>query len=139
MNHTEDHFKQKANDWDFNPLVRDLSMGISQSIREHAGINEQLNVMDFGAGTGLLCSQLVGDVKQITAVDISASMLEKLAMKIELKGKDNNFDINFQLISGYFNELNDPNSEKFKYLQYQFQPSFESFISGVFNSKNYGQ
>ena len=46
-----------------------------------------MKVLDFGAGTGLVCAHVAPHVEQVLAVDISASMLEKLAAKPELKGK----------------------------------------------------
>lgn len=46
-----------------------------------------MKIMDFGAGTGLITSQVAPHVASITAVDISQSMLSKLAEKINLKNK----------------------------------------------------
>jgi 2-polyprenyl-3-methyl-5-hydroxy-6-metoxy-1,4-benzoquinol methylase len=43
--------------------------------------------MDFGAGTGLICSKIAPQVERVFAVDISESMLEKLSQKEELLGK----------------------------------------------------
>lgn len=43
--------------------------------------------MDFGAGTGLICAHVAPRVEKIYAVDISESMLERLAAKPELQGK----------------------------------------------------
>jgi len=40
--------------------------------------------MDFGAGTGLITSQVAPLVKKIVAVDISETMLNKLFTKPEL-------------------------------------------------------
>lgn len=46
-----------------------------------------MRVMDFGAGTGLICAHVAPLVEKVYAVDISASMLERLAAKPELQGK----------------------------------------------------
>jgi len=43
--------------------------------------------MDFGAGTGLITSQVAPHVNKITAVDVSGAMLEQLLAKQELKDK----------------------------------------------------
>ena len=58
----------------------------------------------------------LGDVAVNQKMKDFNKILYDILLKIELKGKNNNFDINFQLISRYFNELDDPHSEKFKYL-----------------------
>jgi predicted TPR repeat methyltransferase len=46
-----------------------------------------MRVMDFGAGTGLISSQVAPLVKKIVAVDISEAMLNKLVAKPELQAK----------------------------------------------------
>ena len=43
--------------------------------------------MDFGAGTGLITSQVEPLVKKIVVVDISEAMLNKLVSKPVLQGK----------------------------------------------------
>jgi predicted TPR repeat methyltransferase len=46
-----------------------------------------MKVMDFGAGTGLICAQVAPHVGRVYAVDVSAAMLEQLTAKPELQGK----------------------------------------------------
>jgi predicted TPR repeat methyltransferase len=46
-----------------------------------------MQVMDFGAGTGLISSHIAPLVDKIWAVDVSAAMLERLADKDELRGR----------------------------------------------------
>ena len=46
-----------------------------------------MRVLDFGAGKGLITSQVVPLVKKILAVDISEAMLNKLASKLDLCDK----------------------------------------------------
>lgn len=67
-----------------------------------------MNVLDFGAGTGLISAQIAPLVNRITAVDISRAMLDKLASKPELKGKvdtvcrdimDDPLDAGFDLVA----------------------------------------
>jgi predicted TPR repeat methyltransferase len=50
-------------------------------------LRPSMRVLDFGAGTGLICAHVAPLVDKIYAVDISASMLERLAAKPELQGK----------------------------------------------------
>ncbi len=82
-----DHFEQKAQDWDMNDLVRDISRGIGSTLLTHVGLDRTMHVMDFGAGTGLVAQHVAPKVATVTAVDVSTAMLEKLAAKDELKDK----------------------------------------------------
>ena len=82
-----DKFKDKAKDWDVSDRVRQLSAGIGSSILKNVELKANMHVMDFGAGTGLITSQVTPFVNKITAVDISQAMLEQLIAKQELKGK----------------------------------------------------
>jgi predicted TPR repeat methyltransferase len=82
-----DLFEEKAKDWDANERRSSLARAIGNTILERVDLNEQMTVMDFGAGTGLVSSAIAPGVKRILAVDTSQAMLEKLAAKPELQGK----------------------------------------------------
>lgn len=82
-----DMFKEKAQDWDANDMVKQLSSAIGACILKNIELNENMKVIDFGAGTGLITSQIAPKVMKITAVDISQAMLDKLVDKNELKDK----------------------------------------------------
>jgi len=82
-----DLFKDKADDLDANDIPRQLSVNIGASILSNVALEDGMQVMDFGAGTGLITSQVAGKVSKVTCVDVSQAMLEKLASKEELKGK----------------------------------------------------
>ena len=82
-----DLFNETAKDWDANEMRTILSSAIGSSILEHVSLHDQMRVMDFGAGTGLITSQVAPLVKKIVAVDISEAMLKKLVPKPELQGK----------------------------------------------------
>ena len=82
-----DLFEEKAKDFDASEMVKKLSSAIGSSILENVALNDEMHVMDFGAGTGLISSQVAPHVNKITAVDISKAMLEKLVEKPELAGK----------------------------------------------------
>ncbi len=79
-----DLFEEKSKDWDSNDIVQKISSSVGESILSHLTLNTQMSVMDFGAGTGLICHQIAPLVKKITAVDISRSMLDKLVKKTTL-------------------------------------------------------
>jgi len=82
-----DLFKEKAKEWDVNEMVTQLSSAIGSCILDNVSLNKTMHVMDFGAGTGLITSQVAPYVNKITAVDVSEAMLEQLLEKQELKGK----------------------------------------------------
>lgn len=82
-----DLFKEKAQDWDVNDMVKGISRGIGSAIHDNVSLDTSMHVMDFGAGTGLVAQHLAGKVGKVIAVDVSESMLEKLKAKDELKGK----------------------------------------------------
>ena len=82
-----DLFNEKANDWDVNEMVMALSSAVGAAVLEQLDLNDQMHVLDFGAGTGLISSHVAPLVKKITAVDTSQAMLDKLTAKPELHGK----------------------------------------------------
>jgi len=82
-----DLFKEKAADWDASQMRVQLSSAIGRAILANVALDQDMTVLDFGAGTGLLTSHVAPRVKSVTAVDISESMLEKLVEKTEFHGK----------------------------------------------------
>ena len=82
-----DLFEEKSLEWDKNEMIRGLSSAIGSTILQKVDFQPDMEVMDFGAGTGLISSQVASKVGRITAVDISEAMLEKLSAKPELKNK----------------------------------------------------
>jgi 2-polyprenyl-3-methyl-5-hydroxy-6-metoxy-1,4-benzoquinol methylase len=82
-----DLFEEKAKNWDANEHRKKMSLAIGGSILHNVSLNDKMHVMDFGAGTGLIASQIAPHVEKVTAVDVSEAMLNKLMSKIELKGK----------------------------------------------------
>ena len=82
-----DLFSEKAKDWDVNEMVLQLSNATSSAILKNIEFNDQMKVMDFGAGTGLITSHVAPFVDSITAVDISQAMLEKLSEKLGSNSK----------------------------------------------------
>ncbi|PKH02450.1 class I SAM-dependent methyltransferase [Psychromonas sp. MB-3u-54] len=82
-----DLFNEKAKDWDANDFRRQLSNAIGAAILKHVPLHAKMEVMDFGAGTGLISSHVAPSVQKILALDISESMLSQLLSKPELQGK----------------------------------------------------
>ena len=82
-----DLFADKAADWDTRPVPQQISAGVFGAIQDRVDLSPELRVMDFGAGTGLVCGKLAPLVGPILAVDVSPAMLEQLAARPELQGK----------------------------------------------------
>ena len=82
-----DLFNEKAKDWDANTFVMQLSSAIGSTLLDNIELNDQMLIMDFGAGTGLISSHVAPKVAGIVAVDTSKSMLEQLVAKPEFHGK----------------------------------------------------
>ena len=82
-----DLFEEKAKDWDMNEMVLGLSSAIGSAIKEQVELNETMQVMDFGAGTGLVTAQVAERVGKVTAIDVSQSMLDQLVAKEHLELK----------------------------------------------------
>ncbi|MFC1589760.1 class I SAM-dependent methyltransferase [Pseudomonadota bacterium] len=82
-----DLFNEKAKNWDVDEMVKKLSSAIGASILGNTSLDDNMDVMDFGAGTGLISYHVAPFVNKIIAVDISEAMLDKLVAKPELQGK----------------------------------------------------
>lgn len=83
MNVSKRDFDKEAGNWDGVPRRVKMAHDIAQAIIDIGIIKNDMNVLDFGCGTGLLTLQLQPLVRSITAVDSSAGMLEVLQHKIE--------------------------------------------------------
>ncbi len=82
-----DLFQEKARDWDQLPVPAQISEGVFSALTGALELEPGLRVLDFGAGTGLVCSKLAPHVGKIFAVDTSEAMLSELRRKPELTDK----------------------------------------------------
>lgn len=78
---SKDFFKQKADSYEQNSQRVNNVKNIADAILARVSFKSDMNIMDFGSGTGLLLEQVAPYVKHITAVDISKSMNEQLSNK----------------------------------------------------------
>lgn len=84
-----ERFDRVAADWDSNPARIELARAVLEAIRKAVKLRPDMNVMDFGAGTGLVTIGLLPYVHSITAVDASGEMLRVLDQKLHSLGVDN--------------------------------------------------
>lgn len=82
-----DLFAEKAKNWDANDRRTRLASAIGASILDNVRLHEDMIVLDFGAGTGLITARIAPLVKRVVAVDTSQAMLDKLRSKPELKDR----------------------------------------------------
>ena len=75
-------FDKEAAQWDANAFRVKLATDISAAIIREVRPTPELNVLDFGCGTGLVTLALQPLVKSITGADSSQGMLDTLNSKI---------------------------------------------------------
>jgi len=74
------HFDTAARDWDQRPLSQQLA-AVPERLLAQLPLRASDHVLDFGAGTGLLSAPIAPKVAQVTALDMSAAMLQVLDEK----------------------------------------------------------
>ncbi|MDD9968026.1 MAG: class I SAM-dependent methyltransferase [Myxococcales bacterium] len=82
-----DLFEEKAKDWEARPAVSRIAKGVGNALLERVRLSPQMRVIDFGAGTGLICGQVAPHVEKVYAVDVSQAMLDGLTAKPALHDK----------------------------------------------------
>jgi len=88
-----DHFKHKSKSWDMSSRRVKNAKSIADLIVKNIKFDPSMEVMDLGAGTGLLSYFIAPHVSKIVAVDNSPSMLE------EFKNKAPEFDSDTEMIA----------------------------------------
>jgi cyclopropane fatty-acyl-phospholipid synthase-like methyltransferase len=74
-------FDNAAKEWDKNERRRQTAERIFEAINSQVALGANMDIMDFGAGTGLLSFKIAPHVNSVTAVDLSEKMLEQLKAK----------------------------------------------------------
>lgn len=77
----KDHFKEKAQSWDKESVRVDGAKNIAHAIHATISLTKEMEIMDFGVGTGLLGFEIAKLTKKVYGVDVSRSMIEKLIEK----------------------------------------------------------
>ncbi|MDD5406112.1 MAG: class I SAM-dependent methyltransferase [Sulfurovaceae bacterium] len=76
-----DLFAHKSKNWDMSSMRVNNAKEISEIILKNIDINSSMELIDFGAGTGLLTYFIAPYVSKITAIDNSPTMLEEFKAK----------------------------------------------------------
>jgi ubiquinone/menaquinone biosynthesis C-methylase UbiE len=82
----ESNFDKKAATWDAEIRRVKLAQDVAASIIYNVHPTRDMDVMDFGCGTGLLTLSLHPHVRSITGIDSSRGMLEVLTEKVRDQG-----------------------------------------------------
>lgn len=89
MNTEKRDFDKDAASWDDKPGRVKLANNVALVISKQITLTHEMDIMDFGCGTGLLTFQLQPLVRSITGVDSSPGMLDVLKTKISKLGLNN--------------------------------------------------
>jgi ubiquinone/menaquinone biosynthesis C-methylase UbiE len=82
MSNGKRDFDKEAATWDEEPRRVRLANDIADAIAEEIELQPDMDVLDFGCGTGLITVRLSPRVHSVTAVDGSQGMLDVLQAKI---------------------------------------------------------
>jgi tRNA (cmo5U34)-methyltransferase len=100
-------FDSKAVEWDNNPMHLEQSQAIAKEIKRIIPLNNKMQALEFGAGTGTTSFLLKDYLKEITLMDNSSGMIKVMNEKIKTTKVKNLRTVNFDL------ELNDYKNGKF--------------------------
>jgi 2-polyprenyl-3-methyl-5-hydroxy-6-metoxy-1,4-benzoquinol methylase len=89
VNGEKRNFDTAAKTWDENPGRVKMAHDVARAIRAAVPLRPDMDVLDFGCGTGLLTLQLQPSVRSITGVDSSQGMIDILSAKIRDQGLKN--------------------------------------------------
>jgi ubiquinone/menaquinone biosynthesis C-methylase UbiE len=76
MKNNVDLFAQKSKSWDMKSRRVQNAKSIAEVIVKNINFRDTMEIVDFGAGTGLLSFFLAQKVAKVIAIDTSPSMLE---------------------------------------------------------------
>ena len=76
-----ERFNQAAEGWDKGDMRQNIAHSVFQTISSRISLLNNMNILDFGAGTGLLSFKIAPLVKSVVGLDLSEKMLEQLESK----------------------------------------------------------
>lgn len=104
MNASTNKFDLEAATWDEKPQRVKLAMDIIKAVKKNISFNESDVALEYGCGTGIASACLSSKLKEITAMDSSAGMIEEVKKKIKQQNLKNVVPKKFDLLHEDFNE-----------------------------------
>lgn len=89
MNEKERDFNKDAASWDNEPRRVKLAADVAEAIMREVDLSRDMDLLDYGCGTGLLSLRLQPYVRSVTGVDTSLGMLEALLEKVKIRSLNN--------------------------------------------------
>lgn len=99
LNSSKRDFDKEATSWDSPPRVK-LAVDISRAILGRIQLKPDMDILDFGCGTGLVTFPLGSLVHSVTGMDTSKGMLEVFEGKAQRKQVDNIKTLHLDLAKG---------------------------------------
>jgi 2-polyprenyl-3-methyl-5-hydroxy-6-metoxy-1,4-benzoquinol methylase len=93
-------FDEGAASWDSRDYRVRLAESVNGAIRKEVKLSGEMEVLDFGCGTGLVSLPLAGEVAGLTGVDNSSGMLAVFMEKAATLKLDNVRGLNLNLEGG---------------------------------------
>lgn len=82
-------FDKAASSWDEEPRRLKLAADVAKAVMSEFGLTQDMDVLDYGCGTGLVTLHLQPHVRSVTGADTSPGMLEVLKKKAAGLGLSN--------------------------------------------------
>ncbi len=80
---TTDDFDERAATWDDDPDKHERARMVAERLRDEVVLTPSMRLLEYGAGTGLLATELRAGVGAVTVTDRSEGMLEVLRAKAD--------------------------------------------------------
>ncbi|MFZ1728909.1 MAG: class I SAM-dependent methyltransferase [Bacteroidota bacterium] len=92
-------FDAKAKTWDEDPTRVERARVVAEALRARIPLTEEMRVLEYGCGTGLLGLELLPSVGHMTLADTSEGMLDVLREKLRLLPEANAEALRLDLIT----------------------------------------
>lgn len=76
-----ERFNRAAENWDKGDVRQNIASAVFKTIVSRIALLNNMNILDFGCGTGLLSFKIAPMVRTVTGIDLSEMMLKQLESK----------------------------------------------------------
>lgn len=76
-----ERFDQAAAEWDKGDMRQNIAQAVFETIASRIALLPHMDILDFGAGTGLLSFKIAPQVRRVVGIDLSEKMLEQISAK----------------------------------------------------------